>query len=44
MYNFQIAFNNKTLNKIGNRTINKLIKVWLKFRMHKLLIFLHTIN
>ena len=37
-------FNNKTLKKIDNKTINKPIKIRLKFKIYKLLIFFHIIN
>lgn len=44
MCDFQIVFGNRTLKRIGNRTINKFIKVRLKFKIYKLLIFFHAIK
>lgn len=42
--NFQIAFSNRISKKINNKTLNKLTKVRLKFRIYKLLISFYTIN
>lgn len=44
MYDFQIAFGNKTLKKIRNKTPNKFIKVKLKFRIYKLFVSFNAIN
>ena len=42
--NFRIVFSNKTLKKISNRTLNKFIKVKLKFGIHKSMISFYIIN
>ena len=44
MGDFQIAFSNRILKRISNRTLNKSIKVRLKFRIHKLLISFYIVN
>ena len=44
MYDFQIAFGNGTSKRVRNGTTNKLIKVGLKFRMYKSMVFFHGVN
>ena len=44
MSDFQIIFNNRILKRIDNTTLNKSIKVKLKFRIQKPLIFFYTFN
>lgn len=41
---FQIVFGNKTLKKFINKILNKPIKIKLKFRIHKPLIYFYTVN